>query len=443
VTFTATVTAATGAGTPTGSVNFADGGNLIGTATLAGNSASFTTSSLTLGKHSITATYLGSAKFAKSTSQVLVQTVSVPADSLKLRALQLAATKIQAQASGQAISGAIGAAITEGFSEGANLITPSGDGLHFNFAAEPQEKSQTSAGVQDRIGSTFDALAYAPKLTKAPLPVAQPKDWLLWMDVRGTGFDDRQKGGTNGSQVNALVRADNQGSQINALVGVTRKLSPDLLLGFFGGYETSNYNSQALTGHLKGEGWTAGTYLGWRLLPGLRFEAGAARSEVSYEGTAGTASGSFSGARWFGQTGLAGTYHISNAFALEPSARVYMLWEQENQYVDSLGTVQSDRSFSTGRASVGSKVTYTDVWSDTVKIAPYIGLYSDYYFSRDDAAPVLIPYATLQGWSARVTSGLLLTTNAGARVSVGGELGGIGSGTFNMWSMRGRLALPF
>jgi hypothetical protein len=68
--------------------------------------------------------------------------------------------------------------------------------------------------------------------------------------------------------------------------------------------------------------------------------------------------------------------------------------------------------------------------------------------SHDEApvpipAPGLIPFATLQGWSARVTSGLLVSTNAGPRVSLGGELGGIGSGNFNVWSVRGRIALPF
>jgi hypothetical protein len=421
-----------GVGTPTGSVNFADGGLLLGTAPLVGNSATLTTSSLTLGSHPITATYLGSAMFGTSASQVLLQAVNTPTDSLKLRALQLAGTKLEAQGSGQAISGAIGAAINEGFSGDGNLITPSGDGLRFNFAAEPHENSVAPAGAQDRVGAPFDALAYvSPNITKAPPPVTQPKDWLFWMDVRGTGWDNRQTG------------ADVQGTQVNSLVGLTRKLSPDSLLGVFGGFESFNYNSEVLTGHLKGDGWTVGGYFGWRLLPGLRFEAGAAQSKLNYDGTAGMASGSFLGTRWLAQTGLAGAYRLSDAVVLEPSARVYMLWEQENQYVDTLGTVQAERNFSTGRASVGSKVSYTVAWSDTIKIVPYIGAYSDYYFSRDDAVQSLIPFANLQGWSARFTSGLLVAPKDGARVSLGGELGGIGSGNFNMWSVRGRLALPF
>ena len=256
VTFTAVVAGTAGTGTPTGTVSFVDSGVPIGTATLVGNSATFTTLSLTLGSHPITAKYLGSAAFAMSTSQVLLQAVNTPADSLKLRALQLAGTKIEAQSSGQAMSGAIGAAITEGFSENGNLITPSGDGLHFNFAAEPHEKGVAPAEARERVGTPFDALGYGPNVTKAPSAVVQPRDWLFWMDLRGTGWDNRQTG------------ADVQGTQVNTLWGVTRKFSPDLLLGIFGGFESFNYTSEALTGHLKGDGWTAGGYFGWRLLPG-------------------------------------------------------------------------------------------------------------------------------------------------------------------------------
>lgn len=76
VTFTATVTS--GSGTPTGSVTFADAstGN-IGTGTLNGSGvATFSTTTLAVGSHSITAAYSGDANFAASTSSVLTQTVS-------------------------------------------------------------------------------------------------------------------------------------------------------------------------------------------------------------------------------------------------------------------------------------------------------------------------------------------------------------------------------
>ena len=73
LTFTATV--ASPAGTPTGTVAFKDGTATLGAATLAGGKATFTTTSLQEGKHSITAVYAGTASFAASTSAVLSQTI--------------------------------------------------------------------------------------------------------------------------------------------------------------------------------------------------------------------------------------------------------------------------------------------------------------------------------------------------------------------------------
>ena len=75
VTFTATVTAS--AGTPTGTVNFNDGPNLLGSGSVDNTGhAVFSTSSLTTGTHSITAAYTGTTGFAASTSSPISQVVN-------------------------------------------------------------------------------------------------------------------------------------------------------------------------------------------------------------------------------------------------------------------------------------------------------------------------------------------------------------------------------
>jgi hypothetical protein len=68
VTFTATITAsAPGAGTPTGTVTFLDGMTQLGTATLnASGQATFTTSTLAVGNHTITVSYSGDAHYNAS-----------------------------------------------------------------------------------------------------------------------------------------------------------------------------------------------------------------------------------------------------------------------------------------------------------------------------------------------------------------------------------------
>src|SRR5262249_31312196 len=64
VTFTATVSPSTANGT----MQFFDGASLLGTVTLSGGSASFSTSQLAIGAHSITAQYGGSSNYKGSTS---------------------------------------------------------------------------------------------------------------------------------------------------------------------------------------------------------------------------------------------------------------------------------------------------------------------------------------------------------------------------------------
>ena len=74
VKFTATVTSATT--TPTGAVTFMDGSNVLATVNLAGAKASYSTSVLAAGSHSITAVYGGTVNIVGSTSPALTQTVN-------------------------------------------------------------------------------------------------------------------------------------------------------------------------------------------------------------------------------------------------------------------------------------------------------------------------------------------------------------------------------
>src|SRR6202034_1375532 len=77
VTFTATVAAdIPGSGAATGTVTFLDGTTTLGTGTLNGSGvATFSTSALTVGSHSITAVYGGDADFTASTSTAVSQVV--------------------------------------------------------------------------------------------------------------------------------------------------------------------------------------------------------------------------------------------------------------------------------------------------------------------------------------------------------------------------------
>ncbi|MCK7473808.1 MAG: Ig-like domain repeat protein [Rhodopseudomonas palustris] len=424
VTFTATVSA--GGPTPTGTVTFTEGGQVLGSATLVSGVASFTTAALPRGSHSITAVYAGNGSFASSTSAVLVQAVNIPTDSVRLRAMQIVGSRAVAQVSGATITNAIDLAINEGFSERGTLLMPSSGGLRFNFAADPEQQPDTSAeapvserwhslgvgrsrpsersgGASSRINDAFAAIDIV-KAQKAP-PAArliEQKDWLAWADIKGSGI-----GQWSGSNTAAPL----YGHQLNFMAGVTRKLSPTFLVGMVGGYETFDYKSDTLSSRLKGDGWTIGSYLGWRFAQNLRLDTAVAYTGLGYDSSSGAALGQFNGHRWLLSGGLIGSSTLYGV-AIEPSAKVYALWERQNAYIDTLGTAQTARDFFNGRASGGLRMTYPWQLDDGITLAPYVGAFGDYYFTGDSAESLTLPGATLasvpllEGWSARFTAGL-------------------------------------
>ncbi len=78
LTLSATVAAAPGQASPTGSVVFQEGSTVLGTGILASGATSINLSTLAVGTHLITAIYSGSANYTTSTSAVLTQVI-VPA----------------------------------------------------------------------------------------------------------------------------------------------------------------------------------------------------------------------------------------------------------------------------------------------------------------------------------------------------------------------------
>ncbi|MGA8615542.1 MAG: IPT/TIG domain-containing protein [Xanthobacteraceae bacterium] len=455
VIFTATVTGRS----PSGTVTFFQGSTRIGSALLSNITATSATatlaiSTLPLGADPVTASYAGDANNAAD-PETITQYVNAPSDSIKLRELQVAAMPIVANLSSQAINSAVDNAIAAGFSGScSNIPTPNGSGFAYCFDGSSQaQNGPTSAPQQARakIDDDFATLGYADAPAGSPsaappnaaiasnlgpygtrpvaAPYAPPREWLAWIDVRGTDFDRYSVG------------SDLVGMQVNAIAGLTHVFSPAFLVGVLAGYEHFDFTSQAYNGALTGQGATVGAYLGWRLTPSVRFTAGTAWSDIFAGATAGTATGDFTGHRWLAFGGLTGTFGWGDA-VLEPSAQVYTLWEHENPYTDSLGTQQANHDFDTGRASSGLKIAYP-IAAGSGTLAPYAGLYADYYFSMDNATVIgLTTVPIMQGWGARTTTGLTVSIPGGAQVSAGIEFSGIGNDT-HIWTLTVRGSVPF
>jgi hypothetical protein len=403
--------------TPTGAITFKDGGAVLGATTLVGGRATLSTATLSTGSHVITAVYGGDARFAAQTSSPLHQNVNVPADSTRLRTVQSAVARLEAQGSAIVITGAVENAISDAFSGGGQLLTPNAMGLRASFAAEP--KTTGSIGPFAVAGAN----PVQPNLD------APTRRWLPWVDLRATGWSASRSA------------FDMRGGQVNVLGGLTHLVTPDFLVGVFGGYEAFDYRTGADPARVTGDGATLGGYAAWRLRPDLRIETGIAHTWLSYRAAAGTATATISGERWLLNVGVTGKDKLPGGLTIEPSARVYVLREQDRDYLDSLGTSQPRQNFSAGRTSLGAKLSAPYRMSDALTLTPYAGAYADYAFTNDGSAAAVLPNV-IRGWSARLTSGLSATTNSGLRASIGAELGGLGS-PVTTWSLRGSVAIPF
>ena len=172
-----------------------------------------------------------------------------------------------------------------------------------------------------------------------------------------------------------------------------------------------------------------------------RWDAALAWSSISYDAAAGTASGSFVGRRWLASTGLTGSHRVS-AFVVEPSAKVYALWERQGEWTDSLGTLQAAHNFSAGRVATGGRLIAPWQASADLTLSAYLGLYGDWRFGTNNATPAGEPLVGIgNGWSGRVTGGLSATKSGGGTLSLGGELGGLGA-DYKVWTANARALWP-
>jgi Autotransporter beta-domain len=303
----------------------------------------------------------------------------------------------------------------------------------------PLSAQVITAQISDVIGDVFgdrtslganDVFAAAGNVYKAPPRKSlTEREWSAWLDARGTGWQNHDPN----------VGLD--GNQLNVTGGVARKLTPDILIGVFTGYESLKYDVTALAGSMKGSGGSVGSFLGWRASSNVRVDVALGYTRMSYSAATGGATGSFNGDRWIASTGLTGSYGVSS-FIIEPSASVYAVWERQNAWTDSLGTAQADRKFSAGRVSSGAKLIRS--WSSgDIKITPYAGFYGDWRFSSDNALPGGQPVVGIgDGWSGRATSGVAFTGKNGLIVSLGGEYGGIGA-AYKIWTGNMRATVQF
>ncbi len=204
VTFTATVTPS-GSVTPTGTVNFLDNGAQIGSGTLSGSpaTASFITSTLAAGQHSITAQYLGSSGNGASTSAPFSLTVSPVQTTTTVSPTPnpgIAGRPVTLTAAIHVLQGSTIPTGTVTFTDGATPLgtatinTSGAAALQVNLAAGQHSITAAYSGSANDGSSTSLALPFTVQLattqvalTAAPNPALVLAQVLFTVKVTGNG----------------------------------------------------------------------------------------------------------------------------------------------------------------------------------------------------------------------------------------------------------------
>lgn len=420
------------------SVTFYDGATIIGTVTSVrygggGNTsrATFTTSSLSVGTHSITATYSGDPgyTFYPSTSAVYTMTINAapptpapapaaqPTPSQQTPAVQKAITKTISQSTSQVVSSGLNTAMSAGFapstgngSGSSSMIEGHSDGFTLN---NPLDHRYWTA-ANDSSGVIRDS--------QPATPVFHDKTeskWSVWLDVRNSGWKIDNS------------TSDLKGRQMNITTGVSRKITPDFLGGVMVGYENADYDSNLAAANLKNNGVFVGPYFGYRFCGNMLVDGAVTVSKLKYDSSIGGVTGSFDSQRIVSALGLTGTYN-AGAVVLSPSLRGTYVTEGQDQWTDSAAVVQERQTTTGGQGSFGAKAAYTIATDSNTKFSPYIGVYGDSFTGSD------IETRT----SGRATVGADAVLASGLVFHLGYENSGLGV-DLKQWSIDGLVSVPF
>lgn len=351
-------------------------------------------------------------------------------ESATLETMQRQSTIMAAQTSAQAVVSSVSQAIDDAFSGAPTTIAPGDGSLRISYA--PGTRPASGAGALaslagDAPSSLPAGLLGYDAVSDAGQDFAPALPWRVWGDIRYTGWETSSAWG------------EFRGDQVNGLAGLTWLLDRAFLVGAYAGYERFEHESDPLAARFAGEGWTLGAYAAWKPSETLRLDVTAAYTGMDYEGSAGAVTAALDGSRALVSAGLTGTHRLG-MIELEPSARLTALWLHEDAYVDSASVAHAERDASSLRFAAGLKAGYPIALENGSTLTPFAGLYGNYQASDDDAGTADF---ILDGFSLRMLAGMSLAMPNGAKLTVDGDVAGLGSGDAIIWSGRAKLSIPF
>ena len=296
-------------------------------------------------------------------------------------------------------------------------------------SAQAMEEKRTQQKLQDG-GFGFQGHPYA----RAPNTMRPGLD--LWMEGHLSVYEDSTGGLTRDGRFGIVY------------LGADYPLSTRVLFGVLAQFDWTKekIKDPALAGHIGGDGWMAGPYIGVKLGPNLLFDAriawGTSHNDVTLtDAAAGTRTGNFDTTRWLSTATLTGNYN-HGAWRLSPQAGLAYGNEQHDAFTNSLGQAVSGNNISIGRFTLGSEVGYRILLHDGSLLEPHIGVTGIWNFHSDDLVidGVLV---TPNRTRAKLEGGVILRSPGGPSVRAAVAYDGIGDSDLSAFTGKVWLNLPF
>ena len=342
-----------------------------------------------------------------------------------------ASATVMFQQAGTNISMGVANAIGERFSGGdGTQASFSSDGsalsayvsLHGLGAAGREMRAQRLAMYAPEDGSShgLDAIGSAVPSAQKPAPRLN-----VWTRGTFTHFDGD----------------DFSGDTWNGVAGIDYLVTNTVLIGVLGGYEAGDFTFQSTDGAFDGTGFSAGAYVGVQLADNLVADAFFTQSWLDYDTVSGTATGSTDATRSLFSINLIGQYEVTQGLLLEPNVRVFYAHERQDAYTMSNGSTLAANSIDSGRVSLGPRLRYVADYADGGRWSVHASIHGEYDLSSEVQTSATLP--DFDGLiSARVAMGLASTFRNGWTLSLDGNIGGLGSGSFTSYTGSGALRIP-
>lgn len=279
------------------------------------------------------------------------------------------------------------------------------------------------------VGTPFKGDGTGRAVALAALPDAtRGRSWTAWVTARDTDWN-----GAGDERYDARQRS--------VVGGLGWQVTPSLLVGVLAGREHLRDDLPALPGRLTGGGTALGAYLGWSLLPNLRFDAALVHASMDYDAQFGLAGGALTGRRWVTSTGLTGVASFGGV-VVEPSTRFYLGRERQGDVTGTLRYLLTENEMEVGRLSNGGRVAYPIAF-DGGSLTPSLGAFAEWRFGQATLIGDGLSFAPANGWSGRVNAALSLA-HAGSGVSLTAVVEQMGLGTdTRSWTAQALIGVAF